>query len=182
MNESRTAQIFSAAAKVGLHKFKANAKALYGESEIDAFGNLLRRQTRDAFDAVASTQHLNQLQDLELITLYLAFDSSVSDVAHYRPILQDLLKRFQREVLPIGDSSFESEYGQGERQYTDVYWINDAAGKRRLALVHTVETYGLMTSTRRYFGRWISDDLQEMAIKRSGGSPSTLKRKDVQGL
>jgi hypothetical protein len=180
LDEGRTAEIFNAATKVGTTFAKQNAVRLFGETDVDEFLVALRVQYQGAFQKISD--ELPLLTDYELGVTTASFDSSVTNEHTYRDAINKLVERFRRQVLPIGETT-----GTASRVYARVgrqlaYWVVDASGTRRLALIE--RSVSSTRGTLRYrFITWISREFHERALARTRqfnrGRVETLAERDV---
>jgi hypothetical protein len=158
-NPDITRATFTGVTKAVSSTLKINAKALFGEGEVDQFLTWLEVEQQRIVQGLAERTPF--LSDLELLVLNLVYEADVANVVVYRKVIGDIVTRFQREVEPIGQVTFHGGEWGGSTS-TDVYWV-EKDGKKRLALLNYVSAgfYGAF-----WFVRWISPEMHALALQK----------------
>jgi hypothetical protein len=180
LDERQTERLFAAATKVGKEAIKANANALFGETDTDIFIRNLKSAFRKGTDAV--NVDLPNRTDEELGVMAAIYDPSVSNEAHYIPIIKDLVSRFQRQVLPIGPPKRHRGGGRlMEFQWTTqtrIVWAQVGSAEY-LVQIGLVQNGADVFS----FETFIDSDLKDAAIARARelqpGEIQTLQSHDI---
>lgn len=168
---------FTKAAFTGVMKatntfLKVNSMALFGEGEADNFlVHLADWQQQQAHDLDAQ---LPKMSDEVLLVIAAAHLPAVSNLSAYRERLSTLLEKFQKEVQPIGTVASS----EASAWFSTVGWVK---GRNRLQLARL--TLVASPSVNQYrFVRWVSPEMQDLALAKAGPKVETIKADEVSGL
>lgn len=149
---------------------KKKAIDLFGETETTEFIDALG----DKFNLVVDDldTNLTNLTDAEIGVLYIAFDPIYASEGSYKGVVNDLVKRYESQVLPIGESSIHVPMGVGEQmdisQSIQPCWVVGTGtklkkGETKLAnLRFHSDIFGTIT-----FWGWITDDFKDIALTKA---------------
>jgi Domain of unknown function (DUF4157) len=180
LNEKDTERIFAQATKVGKELIKSYDQALFGETDVDVFLGTLAKSFRESIDSVNAK--LSTLTDSDLGVVAAAYDPSVSDENYYKPIIKDLVSRFEKQVLPIGPPKHRR--GQGRMadidwtEQTDIVWAQVGSRKYLVKVFMMDVGFGSKIS----FSGFIDRDLKEAALARASmltGGTATISSRDI---
>lgn len=91
--------MLSASVRIGREYIRQNRFQLFGETELDQYAIVLQSQFHNAAQQIDG--NLPNLTDTNLLVTYATYDAQVTDVIHYRPIIEDILRRFGEQVQPM---------------------------------------------------------------------------------
>ena len=160
LDTSAVQRIVSASVRIGREYIRRNSSRLFGETELDQYAIVLQSEFQQTAQMIDS--NLPNLSDKELLVTYSAYDAQVADVIHYRPIIEDILRRFDQQVLAIRSLRVINVTDPTDRQITiqtGVMWVSHSSGP---VLVLATATNG-----RLNFTHFIDADLKNAALERA---------------
>ena len=110
---------------------KMNPKLLFGESDVDAFGNQLIAQFHAGVSALINAVSFDTLSDEALIATFFAYSPDMADVFAYRKALEKIFDEFKSLVRPIGRESYGNEAMSSETKTRGV-WVVQLGGEKKL--------------------------------------------------
>lgn len=167
LDASTTTSLLTASTKVGSKLLKSNYSKLAGMGKTDAFIDKMKEDTRKGFDATNS--NLPNLTDQELTSVYLAFDTDLTNATAYKNIIWKTVERFRKQILTIGDSSStNSTIPQSTTtKNTGVFWLEYEPKKVVLVNITLTQknilTRGGQQSTQIKINSLIDKDLGPLA-------------------
>jgi hypothetical protein len=158
-------ETFKAIGKIGTTAIKANAVALFGESEGDVFARHLRVSMHRGVQAI--TDRIGDMTDDELLATWAAYDFDFTNEEVYAETLKATFGAFDDLVAPIGKHVETTQYGSHGGEFKAV-WMS-IYGRRRLAVVDFMWAPKGLTGMERWrrFKGWVPQELEQYAIEKS---------------
>lgn len=143
----------------------------------NSFADQFRYEQGIAFQTLRESINMDS-PDLNVLSLYHAFDARVASHNAYKTAIMALLTRFKNDVLGLRERFSHGTMGGSTTMHARLAYI-DRGGQRRLAMVTEINQYNLWTAitgdaTSYSFDHWISPDMQNLAINEAGGARKVL--------
>jgi hypothetical protein len=181
LDGDRAKAVLGGMTKVANQTLKANAMALAGETDVDAFVGALETNTQMAFDSIIESLPSKSAAEVGIITA--AFHSSITNHDTYRREIKGLCDVYQRDVSPIGElPTFRGGPEDHSIQFApEATWVRDG-GSRKLAIV-TYQPGLLGIWGNKYFlNSWVDPQMQKLALAKQIGKYGRVDEIDVSEL
>lgn len=149
LDASKTTSLLTAGTKVGMKELKNAFESASSLDKIDAFIEALKQNAQKAFDK--TNMGLFDLSDMELTSVFLGFDSDLTNAATYKAQISKTVNRFKKQILTIGkETRTNTTVPQTETvRNTGVIWLEYKPKKIVLANVTLVNKTNLTRSPAR---------------------------------